>query len=73
MDRFITQIKDGPRTVPENPFPAAVHDAWEAVLWVLDKGGDEKLDFNTDKLATGKCSNHDWIQSATEKMIEGRN
>lgn len=40
---------------PENPFPAAVEDAWEAVLWVLGEG-KETLALNVDKLATGGSS-----------------
>lgn len=40
------------RLAPEDPFPAAVHDAWEAVLWVMDQG-KEILSLDTSKLATG--------------------
>lgn len=40
------------RLAPENPFPAAVHDAWEGVLWVLGQG-KETLGLDTTKLATG--------------------
>lgn len=40
---------------PENPFPAAVHDSWEAVLWVLGKGKDI-LNLDTTKIATGGSS-----------------
>jgi acetyl esterase/lipase len=41
------------RLAPENPFPAAVHDSWEAVLWVIGEGEDI-LGLYTSKLATGK-------------------
>ncbi|KAL3441515.1 alpha/beta hydrolase fold-domain-containing protein [Aspergillus insuetus] len=31
------------RLAPENPFPAAVHDAWETVLWVVSGAAAEYL------------------------------
>ncbi|KAI6780840.1 triacylglycerol lipase [Emericellopsis cladophorae] len=40
---------------PENPFPAAVEDAWEATLWLLNEG-KEILSLNVEKLATGGSS-----------------
>jgi acetyl esterase/lipase len=40
------------RLAPEDPFPAAVHDSWEAVLWVMDQG-KEILELDISKLATG--------------------
>ncbi|KAI0107295.1 Alpha/Beta hydrolase protein [Hypoxylon sp. NC0597] len=43
------------RLAPENPFPAAVDDCWESVLWVLGQG-KEVLNLDTSKLATGGSS-----------------
>ncbi|RGP66600.1 triacylglycerol lipase [Fusarium longipes] len=43
------------RLAPENPFPAAVHDSWEAVLWTIDEG-KSLLGLDTSKLATGGSS-----------------
>lgn len=43
------------RLAPENPFPAAVDDSWEAVLWTLAEGKD-KLQLDTTKIATGGSS-----------------
>ncbi|KAK7404150.1 hypothetical protein QQX98_010054 [Neonectria punicea] len=43
------------RLAPENPFPAAVHDSWEAVLWVVGDGA-ERLSLDTTKMATGGSS-----------------
>ena len=43
------------RLSPENPFPAAVEDSWEAVLWVLGEG-KQTLSLNTSKMATGGSS-----------------
>ncbi|ENH75726.1 hypothetical protein FOC1_g10003885 [Fusarium oxysporum f. sp. cubense race 1] len=43
------------RLAPENPFPAAVHDSWEAVLWVMGEG-KQTLGLDTSKLATGGSS-----------------
>ncbi|KAH6643409.1 alpha/beta hydrolase fold-domain-containing protein [Truncatella angustata] len=43
------------RLAPEDPFPAAVHDSWEAVLWTLGEG-KEILNIDENKLATGGSS-----------------
>ncbi|KAI0006316.1 alpha/beta hydrolase fold-domain-containing protein [Xylariaceae sp. FL0662B] len=43
------------RLAPENPYPAAVDDCWESVLWVLGQG-KETLQLDTTKLATGGSS-----------------
>ncbi|KAI9157986.1 triacylglycerol lipase [Paramyrothecium foliicola] len=43
------------RLAPENPFPAAVDDSWEAVLWVLGQGKLE-LELDITRMATGGSS-----------------
>ncbi|KAI8958069.1 alpha/beta hydrolase fold-domain-containing protein [Daldinia sp. FL1419] len=43
------------RLAPEDPFPAAVDDCWESVLWALGPGKEE-LQLDTTKLATGGSS-----------------
>ncbi|XXH02987.1 hypothetical protein Hte_009377 [Hypoxylon texense] len=43
------------RLAPEDPFPAAVDDCWESVLWVIGQG-KEILQLDTTKLATGGSS-----------------
>ncbi|KAK8041033.1 alpha/beta hydrolase fold-domain-containing protein [Apiospora phragmitis] len=43
------------RLAPEEPFPAAVHDCWEAVLWALGEG-KQILGLDTTKLGTGGSS-----------------
>ncbi|KAI1099701.1 alpha/beta hydrolase fold-domain-containing protein [Jackrogersella minutella] len=43
------------RLAPEDPFPAAVDDSWESVLWVLGQG-KKILQLDITKLATGGSS-----------------
>ncbi|KFA56374.1 hypothetical protein S40293_05026 [Stachybotrys chartarum IBT 40293] len=43
------------RLAPENPFPAAVLDSWEAVLWVIGEG-KTKLSLDISKIAAGGSS-----------------
>lgn len=43
------------RLAPENPFPAAVDDAWEVALWALGPGKD-LLGLDTSRVATGGSS-----------------
>lgn len=41
---------------PEDPFPAAVEDSWEALLWAVNGDGKDHLGIDTTKLATGGSS-----------------
>ncbi|KAL2009201.1 hypothetical protein VTN00DRAFT_7395 [Thermoascus crustaceus] len=41
---------------PENPFPAAVHDAWSSLLWLTSPSTQLKLSLNPTKLAIGGSS-----------------
>ncbi|KAJ5280646.1 Alpha/beta hydrolase fold-3 [Penicillium angulare] len=43
------------RLAPEDPFPAAVHDSWEALLWLV-ADGPAALSIDMSKIATGGSS-----------------
>ncbi|KDR66461.1 hypothetical protein GALMADRAFT_162062 [Galerina marginata CBS 339.88] len=43
------------RLAPENPYPAAVDDTVDALLWVI-KNGERELGINLTKVAVGGCS-----------------
>jgi acetyl esterase len=48
-------ISVGYRQAPENPFPAAINDAYAAYTWLLEHGGS--IGVNTKKVAVvGECS-----------------
>lgn len=44
------------RLAPESPWPAAVHDSWEALLWTTSELGISRLGLNPSKLAIGGSS-----------------
>ncbi|KAF6816012.1 lipase 2 [Colletotrichum plurivorum] len=43
------------RLAPEDPFPAAVEDCWESLLWAISKGA-ETLNLDTSRLALSGSS-----------------
>ncbi|KAL4923723.1 alpha/beta hydrolase [Aspergillus undulatus] len=43
------------RLAPENPWPAAVHDCWEALLWLISEG-PAAINVNISRMATGGSS-----------------
>ncbi|KAB5589214.1 AB hydrolase superfamily protein [Ceratobasidium theobromae] len=43
------------RLAPENPFPAALDDTWDTLLWVR-KEGQSKLNVNKERIAVGGYS-----------------
>jgi acetyl esterase/lipase len=45
------------RLAPDDPYPAAIEDAVEALHWVVGNGKDE-LNLDTSRIAVGGISRH---------------
>jgi acetyl esterase/lipase len=43
------------RLAPEDPWPAAVHDSWEALIWLKNEGA-QQLNGDLNKVAVGGSS-----------------
>lgn len=55
-------VSVGYRLAPEHPFPAAVDDCWEALLWLRGTGKDE-LGINVSRIAIGGISAYAYFPS----------
>jgi triacylglycerol lipase len=55
LDKSETVLTEDDSLAPENPFPAAVHDCWEALLWLVQQG-PSALSINPSRIATGGSS-----------------
>ncbi|MFB6083828.1 MAG: alpha/beta hydrolase [Halorientalis sp.] len=58
------------RLAPENPFPAAVEDAYAAVEWVAEHG--DHVDADTDRIAVGGDSAGANLSAATTLAVQDR-
>ena len=52
---FCTKLTSHSRLAPESPYPAAVHDSWEALLWTVTTGA-KILKLDVSKIAIGGSS-----------------
>lgn len=50
-----TQLLTSSRLAPEDPYPAAVHDVWETLLWTVSEGA-HILNLNLHRYAVGGSS-----------------
>ncbi|KAH8688773.1 Alpha/Beta hydrolase protein [Talaromyces proteolyticus] len=58
------------RLAPENPFPAAVHDCWEALLWLHTPSTISLLNINTRALSiSGSSAGGNLAATLTHKAV----